>query len=464
MRYLRGAPRQVHDLQVNFLRKTAWWVLAGTQLLVVVGCWAWFHIHHPMGNLLAGDSVGKLLAWGRLAGLLAVLAILFQVMLIGRVRWVERAYGLDRLTRLHHVVGFALIVLLILHPVLLALGHGLQAGTGFWAQMAEFVQIWEDVGAAAAGLVLMLAAGVFSVLVILKRVRYELWYATHLVLYAAIGLAFLHQVSSGSDFTDHAGFRYYWYALNAFVLANLLGGRLVRPWRDYFRHRFAVTRVVPEPGDVTSVYIGGRNLERFSVEAGQFMIVRFLAKGFRWEAHPFSLSCYPDGAQLRLTIKRLGDFTRRIPELKPGTPVLIDGPHGIFTARQCAADKVLLVAGGIGITPVRSLAEELAGTGRDVVLVYGNRNARSAVFKEELDELEARAGGKLRVVHVISDDPDWPGEKGRIDRDRLARLVPDIAGREVYFCGPPVMRKSLRAALTSLGVPARRIHDERFAL
>ena len=248
------------------------------------------------------------------------------------------------------------------------------------------------------------------------------------------------------------------------MLVNLLGYRLVRPALAFFRHRFVVTRVVSEPGDVTSVYIGGRNLERFAIEAGQFMIVRFLAKGYRWEAHPFSMSCFPDGRQLRLSIKRLGDFTRRIPELKPGTPVLIDGPHGVFTARRCAADKVLLIAGGIGITPVRSLAEELVGAGRDVVLVYGNRNGQSIVFKDELDELVARAGGRLRVHYVMSDDPGWPGEKGRIDRDRLARLVPDIAGREVYFCGPPVMRKGIRAALANLGVPARRIHDERFAL
>ena len=284
------------------------------------------------------------------------------------------------------------------------------------------------------------------------------------MLYVAIGLAFLHQVSSGSDFTDHAAFRYYWYALYAFVIVNLLGYRFVRPALAFFRHRFTVTRVVPEPGDVTSVYIGGRNLERFAIEAGQFMIVRFLAKGYRWEAHPFSMSCFPDGRQLRLSIKRLGDFTRRIPELKPGTSVLIDGPHGVFTARQCAADKVLLIAGGIGITPVRSLAEELVGAGRDVVLVYGNRNGQTVVFKDELDELVARAGGRLRVHYVMSDDPGWPGEKGRIDRDRLARLVPDIAGREVYFCGPPVMRKGIRAALASLGVAASRIHDERFAL
>lgn len=446
------------------LKKAAWWVLAGVQFLIVVGCWYSFHVHHPMGNLLTGDSIGKFLAYGRLAGLLAVLAILFQLMLVGRVQWVERSFGMDRLTRLHHVVGFALIILLVLHPVLLAFGHGLQAGTGFWAQMADFCNLWRGVMAATIGLGLMLATTLFSVLVVLKRVRYELWHATHLVLYVAFGLTFLHQVVTGSDFTDHPAFRYYWYALNAFVILNLLGFRLLRPWWLLARHRFAVTRVMAEAGEVTSVHIGGRNLKAFRVEAGQFLIVHFLAQGFRWQAHPFSISCLPDGKHLRLSIKRLGDFTRRIPELQPGTPVLIDGPHGVFTSRTCKSEKVLLIAGGIGITPVRSLAEEMAGAGRDIVLIYGNRNGGSLVFKEELDELVARAAGRLRVVYVMSDDPAWPGEKGRIDRDRIARLVPDLSERDVYLCGPPVMMKGVRAALARLKVDSGRIHFERFSL
>ncbi len=444
--------------------RCACWVLAGVQLLIVAGLWLWSHTHHPLGNLLAGDDVGKLLAWGRLAGLLAALGILAQLMLIGRMKWFERAFGLDRLTRLHHALGFALVLLLLLHPALVTAGHALQADVGFWAQAADFCRTWRGLLTAVIGLGLMAMASAFSLLVLFKRVRYEFWYATHLTLYAAFALVFLHQVVSGSDFTDHPAFRYYWYALYAFVLVNLLAYRIVRPLLAFVRHRFVVAEVVPEAGDVTSVTIGGRDLPAFKMEAGQFMIVRFLAKGFRWEAHPFSLSCYPDGRCLRLSVKRLGDFTRRIPALKPGTPVLIDGPHGVFTARNCAAGNVLLIAGGIGITPLRALAEDFVARGRDVTLIYGNRTSGAIVFRSELDDLAARSGGRLRVVHVLSDEPGWPGEKGRVDRDRLARLAPDLAARDIYLCGPPAMMRGVRAALASLGVPAARIHDERFAL
>jgi predicted ferric reductase len=438
--------------------------LAAAQLLVVTGLWLWFHTHHPLGNLLTGDDVGKLLAWGRLTGLLAAFGILVQLLLVGRVKWIERAFGLDRLTRLHHAFGFALVLLLLLHPVLITAGHALQADVGYWAQAADFCRTWKGLLTAVIGLSLMVLASVFSLLVLIKRVRYEFWYATHLTLYAAFALVFLHQVVSGSDFTDHPAFRYYWYSLYAFVLANLLACRFVRPLLAFARHRFVVTDVLQEAGDVTSVMIGGRDLPAFKIEAGQFMIVRFLAKGFLWEAHPFSLSCYPDGRRLRLSIKRLGDFTRRIPELKTGTPVLIDGPHGVFTARNGASGNVLLIAGGIGITPLRALAEEFVAQGRDVTLIYGSRTRGTIVFRNELDDLATRSGGRLSVVHVLSDEPGWPGEKGRVDRERLARLVPDLAAREIYLCGPSAMVRGVRAALANLGLPSARIHGERFAL
>lgn len=441
-----------------------WWGLLESQLLIIVGFWLWNHVNHSMGNLLAGESAGKLLAWGRLAGLLAAFGILVQIILVGRVKWVERVFGLDRLTRLHHIAGFSLIVLLITHPILVTAGHALQADTSFWDQFLDFCRTWQGVLAAAIGLAVMIAALGFSVAMVLKRLRYEIWYATHLTFYVAIALAFGHQLAVGSDFTDNRLFAAYWIALYVFTFGNLIYYRLVCPLRAFARHRFKVIRLVPETDDVTSVYITGQDLRFFRVEAGQFMLVRFLSPGFRWETHPFSVSCRPDGKQIRLTIKRLGDFTRRIPQLKPGTPVLIDGPHGVFTARNCTSTKVLMIAGGIGITPIRSLTEELLSGGHDIVLLYNNRNRDTIVFRSEFDELIKTAEGRLRVVHILSADAEWSGEKGRLDRERIARLVGDIREREVYLCGPPPMMAAVRMILKDLGVAPGLIHYERFAL
>jgi len=446
------------------MKKTAVALLAVTQVLAVTGFWFWSHTQSETGNLLTGDAPDRVLAWARLTGLLAALAVLFQFVLIGRVRWVERVYGMDRLTRLHHVTGFALVVLLLVHPALATLGHALQADAGYWEQSLDFFKTWEGLASAYVGLVLLFMASAASVLVLTRRLSYGRWYATHVALYAAFGLTVLHQVAVGGDFTAHAGFRAYWYALYACVALALLAYRFGWPVAAFARHRFVVEKLVPETGDVTSVYITGRKMETFRAEAGQFLIVRFLAKGFRWEAHPFSLSRPPDGQRLRLSIKRLGDFTRRVPELKAGTPVLIEGPLGVFTARRCASRKALLIAGGIGITPIRSLAETLVATGREAILIYANRDSGSAVFKQELEELAGRSGGRLTLLSVMSDEPAWPGEKGRVDRALLERLVPELTSRDVFLCGPPMMMKGVRSALTGLGVAAAHIHDERFAL
>jgi predicted ferric reductase len=446
------------------LARAAWLLVLAGQLAVIVGFWCWNHVRHPMGNQLTGDAAAQLLAWGRLAGLLAAFGVLVQIALAGRVRPVERAFGFDRLTRLHHVVGFALLAALLAHPVLVTLGHAAQAEVSWPAQLADFMRDWEDVAAAAAGLGVMLAALVCSVVVLLRRMSYEVWHTTHLAFYLAIALAFGHQLSVGTDLVGNVWFRGYWIALYAAVGAAFLWSRAGRPLLAYTRHRFRVERLAAEVDGVTSVYIGGRRLADFRIAAGQFMLVRFLARGYRWEAHSFSLSGRPGGEGLRLSIKALGDFTRKVPALAPGTPVIVDGPHGVFTADRCRSARALLIAGGIGITPIRALAEELAARGADLVLLYANRRRDGIVFERELAELERASAGRLRVVHVLSDDPDWPGEKGRIDRGRIERLVPDLGGREVFLCGPPPMMKAIVAALRSLGVPRGRLHFERFAL
>ncbi len=446
------------------MKKAACLIFLVSQVIVIISFWAWNHIHNPMGNVLTGESAGQLLAYGRLAGLLATFAILIQIILAGRVKWVETAFGLDRLFHMHAIIGFSFLIFLFAHPILVTAGHALQADTSQKEQFIDFLRNWEGVFAATIGAAIMVAAVGLSVPYMRRKMKYETWYYTHLSFYVAIALAFGHQLEVGSDFTDNRWFAGYWYALYIFVFANLLYYSLIRPIWFFLRHRFFVSKVVAESDDVTSVYIEGKKMESFKVDAGQFMIVRFWGRGVRWQAHPFSMSCFPDGKKIRLTIKRLGDFTEKIPELKPGTPVVIDGPHGIFNASRCGASKVLMIAGGIGITPIRSIAEELVAKKHDVVILYANRDEKSIVFRKELDDLAASSAGHLRVIHVVSNDPGWNGEKGRIDNEKITRIVPDVLERKVYLCGPPPMMKSTRKILAKIGVPKSHIFYEKFAL
>ena len=204
-------------------------------------------------------------------------------------------------------------------------------------------------------------------------------------------------------------------------------------------HGLRVVRVIEEGPGVTSIEIGGRRLERLRARSGQFFTWRFLTRDRWWEAHPFSLSAAPDGKRLRITVKGVGEYTAALRALRPGTRVIAEGPFGAFTAAARRRRRVLLIAGGVGITPIRALGHE------DVIL------------RDELDALARTRGAELH--YVIGDHRD--GEL--LSPGHLQALVPDIAERDVYVCGPPAMTDATRASLDRSGVARGHIVTERFA-
>ncbi len=415
----------------------------------------------PSGSLFS-DAPGLFLAFGRLAGLAAAAGILAQLLLVSRAGWLEPLFGLDRLTRAHHVLGLAIPAALILHPALIVMRHSAAEGTAFFAQYKAMLG-WEDIPAASAASALVLLAVIISLPAVRRKLSYETWHYSHLLLYAGLGLAVGHQLELGGDINNSPAFARTWYVLYAFSMASLVWGRVLRPLLLFSRHRFIVEKIVPETTETESIWITGRDMASMPAEAGQFALLRFWAPGFRAQAHPFSISMEPDGRYLRFTVKKLGDFTAALHHsLRPGVPVIIDGPYGVFTEKKCLGDKALLIAGGIGITPLRALAERFRNSDKDCVLLYANRAQKDVVFRKELAELEGEGG--LSVCHVLSGDPDWSGETGMLDAERIKRLAPDFAERDAFLCGPPLMVASVRAALTGLGMSASRIHSEVFSL
>ncbi|MBC7707785.1 ferric reductase-like transmembrane domain-containing protein [Polaromonas sp.] len=414
-------------------------------------------------DLLSAGNLGSIaLAFGRLFGLLAATFALTQFLLMGRVAWIEKPFGLDHLASYHRFNGYAAIGFILIHAPFVVLGYALMANVNYFTQYKEVILNYEDVIPAAIAVVLFLTVVAASIYIVRKHLKFETWYYVHLLVYAAIVLAFSHQLAVGGSFQGHPLARMYWLAVYIFVAANVLFWRFGLPTINLLRFKFKVSRVVSETPTTSSLYISGKNLNNWPAKPGKYVLVRFLAKGFIFQEHPFSLSAVPNSDYFRLTIRNSGDYTSKIPQVKPGTPVLVSGPFGRFTSDVALTNKRLFVAGGVGITPLRTLLQEALAAKNDCILLYGNRNLDDVIFKNELATFINKG---LKLIPVFSEAPNnFKGESGYINGDRIKRLVPDFAKRDIYICGPQPMMDSVITDLRKTSLLPEQLHYERFAL
>jgi ferredoxin-NADP reductase len=326
-------------------------------------------------------------------------------------------------------------------------------------QTGTLLTTYPDVLMATAALGLLLGVALVSARAVRRRLRYETWYYLHLYTYLAVALAFSHQFANGAEFIDSRPGRIAWAALYLGIGALLLWFRMLVPLRQAVRHRMRVTRVRPEAPGVVSVLIEGRHLDELRAEPGQFFRWRFLTRQGWWSANPYSLSAPPHPRLLRITVQEAGDHSRTLRRLRPGTRVVAEGPFGALTPARRTRRRVLLVAGGIGITPLRALFETLPAGPGELTLLYRAHRPADLAFRSELDAIAAARGA---TVHYL------PGPRGsRSDvfaAGTLPALVPGLREHDVYVCGPPGMTAAAIAALRAAGVPRRHIHTEDFEL
>jgi len=419
--------------------------LGVTLALVIVG--------ETRGSLAAPG--GWLIAGGRLAGFTGAYMMLIMVVLIARLPWLERAVGQDRLVRWHRRVGPWTLWLITAHVVLVTLGYAEQARVGPLRQLWTFLTSYPDLLAAAVGFTLLVMAGVTSIRIARRRLKYETWWAVHLYMYLALALAFAHQIVTGGSFVGHPLTRVVWIAVWIATAGTVIVFRVLQPIGRNLRHQLRVASVHEEAPGVFAVICSGRHLDRLAVSGGQFFQWRFFTKELWWHAHPYSLSALPRPPYLRVTVKALGDQSRAVARLRPGTRVAIEGPYGTFTHHARSTDRVALIGAGVGITPLRALLEDLPESVAVTVVVRAS-TPEDIVHRDEVAALVAQRGGEFHEVigsrHHVS-----------LDARALRKLVPDIARRDVYVCGPDAFSRKVMASARRLGVRRDRLHHEAFA-
>jgi len=392
----------------------------------------------------------------------AIMAL--QPVLVARWKWLEKPFGLDVVSRFHKYMGVFTLGLLLTHPPLMAYGG---AGLGLLTSLNQPWYVW--LGRA---LLFLLLIHVFlSVFGQALGLTFEKWRRGHNVLAVVIlTCAFVHSLGAGYDMGP-IPMRVLWVALLGMTIFAYVHHKVLAPKR--LRQRpYQVVGVEQETHNVWTVKLAPPAGERiYDYQPGQFHFITFQRSGgLPVEEHHWTISSSPTNRDfISSTIKESGDFTATIGKTRVGDTAIVEGPFGRFCYTLYPEDReFVFIAGGIGITPLMSMIRHMRDMKKqaEVLLLYANRTEEDIAFGSELSEIQSGSWPRLEVVHILSSPgPGWTGESGRLDHDKLSRLLARTEDQTAYYiCAPPPMAKIVIASLRSMGVPYPRMRTEQFSL
>jgi predicted ferric reductase len=400
-------------------------------------------------------------------GIFGTSVLVCAVVLPSRLRSLTRTFGIDGVLGMHRFAGLLVTALVLAHIVLVVAVNPANLG------LLDIVHAPNRARAAtgATG-----ALGALIALTVLRRRlrhRYEVWRWVHVALASSVlVLTALHIWWLNHLIRDRA--MRAWFAILVLVVVGVLAYRWL--WRPVFgtRGKYVVREIRPETATVSTLVLQprgdphrpGRRTMRFA--PGQFAWLR-VSPSIGAQDHPFTIA---SSAHLRnrreFTVRHSGDFTRALRRLRPGDPVWLDGPHGSFSVDLQHSAGLVMIAGGVGITPMISMLRTLAHRRdrRPHRLVMVARTVDELLFRAELRELQKRLD--LTIIELLRQPPEgWTGASGAVDEALLTALLPGRLRRNqlgYYLCGPPALVTDVLTVLDELNVPLPRIHTEKFGI
>ncbi len=405
------------------------------------------------GNLVANIAVGL--------GFIGYSLMALEFALISRIKAAAQPFGEDALQLFHDWMGSLALVFILAHPILVGIsgyptsGHSTLAVTSIgFASLAEFV------------LILLIVTSVFRKRL---RIKYEIWQVMHGLFAFFILVASLVHVFVLGRFTAAPMMKTMWLVYGIIVVSLIIWYRILKPI-THWNKRWEVVKNKAERGDAHTLVVKPVGHDGFTFEPGQYAWIKQGKTPFAVGQHPISFSSNGDvqpGGTISFTIKNLGDWSGKVvPNIQPGEQMWVDGPHGVLSSDREQGMGYVLIAGGVGITPLYSMCQTIADREdvRPVFLFYGARDYESLTFREEFEALKDHMS--LQVIYVLSEPGDgWQGEKGFINAELLEGYLPKQYKRFVYFiCGPEPLMDSMEDALPKLGIPREKVLSERFGM
>ncbi len=432
----------------NTTLKLAWLVIGIISLFPI---FIWL-VMQPLSSRFSG-AFQILASLGQVTSLVGFALMAVVIIFASRLWFIERGlYGLNRVFIEHHRLGSIAFILLLAHPIFLALSYFTFSARSAALFLLPNLSAWPQ----ALGTVSLLLMIVLLGITFYLAWRYGTWKFSHRFLALAFLIAIFHVAFITSDVSRSLVLRAYLLSLGGLALVAY-GYRLLVEFGEVGKHEYVVSALRQLAQGVYEVSLRP-SIKPFSYHAGQFAFLTLRQQGMSREDHPFSFVSAPFDSEIKFAIKELGDFTKTLSDLKVGSVVHIEGPYGMFGRGAKTAASEIWIAGGIGITPFVSLARDLSRSGRSADLYYSVKTDEELVYCEELVSLAEALPSKFRFIPYVAK------EKGFLSANAVEEISGPLIDRRVYVCGPPAMMNSLKQQFIKKGVSAQNINTEEFSL
>lgn len=402
-------------------------------------------------------------------GITSYVLLNFELLLVSRNKFLDKHFGLDKLYRFHMYIAVAAIALAYIHKMIKESIYQ----ENFQTSLGDNA------------LTVFIATGIFSMLFMINKLFFKIKQLDQL----KAGLKRIFRFNHQSRVLIHnimvVGLIFLVaHILLAFSVKSNLPLMLIlvayfvvplilylerKVYRVYFSksRKYVVSEVINEAEGILTIRFKPKYGKMLEYAPGQFIYVRIKNPGLPGDEHPFTISSSPTNKDyLSITVKQLGDFTKKLVNVKPGDAAYIDGSYGTFSyVMKPAGRKLCFIAGGIGITPFLGMLRHMNihQQDADVKLLWGARNIPELICLKELSKIYDRIKA-FDLIPVISNDPEYVGEKGYINTTLLKKYVDELHEYDFYICGPPIMLEQQLKNLKELGVSGSNIHYERFAI
>lgn len=421
-------------------------------LISFIPVFLWFNFSSGTDNFSSYESATHSL--GELFGLVGMTLFAFTFVLSTRMKWIEDVFGgLDKVYISHAVLGGLSFVFVLAHPIFLVLKFiperiDLAATyilpSGHWSVNFGIISL--------VGMLGLIFVTLFT------KMRYHRWKYTHEFFGLFFVFAVLHIFMVRNTFAnDNIFYGYYIYAAVVSVVGILafVYSLLIRNF--VFKKYVYEIKSINRFGTCFEIIFSPKN-RALLYKAGQFIFVKFFNDKISKEAHPFSVASKSNEGEIKIIVKKLGDYTAKLDNLKVGDRVSIEGPYGKFNFGRDDSGDAVWIAGGIGITPFIGMAED----------ILENKDSRKVTLFHCVGFEEDLAGRSLfeevskRCKNFIYVPWNSAKKKRRITIEDVYNLSGGFDGKNFFLCGSRALKRDIAKGLKEHGVKSKDIHEEEF--